>query len=181
MARLKIGDGIKFEAHLPKIESSEVEAKEQVSGIDVMTLVEKAIAMLHKPEAAKEVIVEQKEVDLSHLCTKSDMSAVTSSVITLCDQYDDLETRVNNISSGLDGLYEKMENSSEIIYPEVKHITQVNDVSSDVLSECKERIQQAELNIMLKIGHLQKENRKQKQINTCLIFGLVLLLVVNLI
>lgn len=183
MARLIIGEKIKIEAQLPMVEESskEVSSEEQTSGLDVLALIEKAISMLPKPEATKEIIVEQKEVDLSHLCTKSDMSAVTSSVITLCDQYDDLERRVDLISSGLDELHERKEDASAIIVPEIKQITHIKDVSSDVLKECKERIQQTEINIMLKIGHLQKENMKQKRINLYLLCGMLIAIGMNLI
>jgi len=165
MARLKIGDGIQFEAHLPNIEQSEPNVEPSETNL---------LAYIHDT-------MKQKEVDLSSFATKQEMA---SSVITLCGQRDELERKVEGLNLALLKQMEDLRNiadevqNKKIELPEVKHITHVKDVSLEAIKECDKMIKYSEIALMLKISDLQKKNRTQKIIN--FVLGCTVLLTIFL-
>jgi hypothetical protein len=178
MGRLKIGSGIQFKADLPKAERSEsklnpipVIGPGTLEELTVQQTMKEMLDQLLKELPTKEVIIPQKEVDLSGLASKEDMA---QAVIKLCQQRDQLESRVNQMSSDLDALHEKVKDASDVVLPEINHVTHVQDVSPEVLKKCKEMLRYSEESLMLKITDLQKKEQKQKKINYVL-SGIVLL------
>ena len=175
MARLKIGSGIQLVAQLPEglNELTYIDAliEQKQPEIDMAAVLEKVKAML-PPITSTEVIV-TKEVDLSHLATKSEM---TDAIIKLCDQRDLNSAALDEMHERINLLEEQSERSIQL--PEVKQITHIQDVSDTVRTECKERVKQTELNLMLKISQLQKNNIKQSRINKCLFCCILILIIV---
>ena len=150
MARLKIGDGIQFEAQLPKIEQSEPNI--EPSGTNLL-------AYIH--ETMNKEVESRKEIDLTYL---------ENNINDLRDYIKDTEDKLATAIIEL--------SNRKIDLPEVKQITHIQDVSPRVLKECDQRIKYTEDNIMLKVSDLQKKNRTQKIIN--FVLGCTVLLTIFL-
>ena len=134
MARLKIGDGIKFEAQLPQA------ASEQPSGTDVMALIEKAVAALPKPAEPP------KEVDLSGLATKDEVTAVANKV---ANQHVILDNKIDKVNREFNNLVEVIDAADDIV-----HV----DMGPDIIDQCKELI---------------KLSEKRQKINNIFLMGLL--------
>jgi uncharacterized coiled-coil DUF342 family protein len=163
MARLKIGSGIQLEAQLPKLDPIPKigpTAIENKPMIDIEELVKNAIAQLPQPEVAE-------KVDLSNLCTKNEMAVA---VVKLCKQRDELESKVNELAVKLD----ELAHDTDFVIPEIKHITHVKDVSSEVLEKCTEMINSSKESLTNKLNLLEKRVKVEEKIRYIL-FGLLIL------
>lgn len=180
MAKLKFGSGIKIEAQLPKFEEmyeeemSEVSEESEAPSIDIEKLKKELLDSMPKYEYPK---YEHKEVDLSPLHAKHDSleKSMNSSIENLHQKHNEIENRIHNLNSMIE------KNKSERLAPEIKSITNIKDVSQDVLQECKEFTNRAELNIMLKMSDLQIQNKRQKMINYILGSALILTIFLHLL
>ena len=172
MARLKIGSGIQFEAKLTNEEVIQyidaIDSPTNNHEIDMEALAEKVKAMLLPITSTESGIT--KEVDLSQLATKSEMNEF---VLKICDQTARVNGLVEDLNDRVNILEEQSERPKQL--PEVKQITHVQDVSDDVRKEVRDLIKHTELNLMLKIRHLQIDNMKQSRINKCLVCCILIL------
>lgn len=155
MARLKLGSDIKFDIRAP-----------------IMSEIEPIME-----ETSESINFEESLPDLSYIDEK-----LLDFKLQLDSTKEDLETRVDNISSSLDHLHQKIEDARiELSKPEIKHITYVKDVTPEILDECKKMINLSKADIIVEITNLQILNRKQSLVNKVLTGALIFAIILHLV
>lgn len=166
MAKLKIGQLNLSPA--PRVEKPiEVPVKEEMSGSEVMSIVEKAISMLPKPEVAKEVNLNpimQRLQDLEKQ-VMVDMLAVDAALEDMKIQLDEVR---------------HME-SPALALPEVKQITHVKDVSAEVMEYVEAYKKELKGDLMIHANHIVTLESKNKLLSWCLVGSILLTIFLQLI
>ena len=180
MAKLKFGSmDVQLQAPVAKDVPAEMSSEPSTppqAGLDIMALVEQAMALMPKPEAPTPVEAPEK-VDLQPLIERIEATeqAVMIDMMAIDEQIEDMKNRLERAEA------KALPAPRLVQVPEVKTITHVKDVSSDVKSELLALVDKMKTEHRLDMNDMRKELKKSRMMNLALGLVVTLTLLAQLI